>query len=405
MRVLLINKFLYPKGGAETYTLSLGKMLEKKGHEVQYFGLRNEKNTVGNQADALVSDMDFSAGIAHNLNAPFRIIYNRQARKEIRRVLDSFCPEVVHLNNIQFHLTPAIILEIEKWRKERNNGCRIIYTAHDYQLVCPSHGLFDVTVKPCELCLDGKYIHCVQTKCLKNSRAKSLLGTMDGYFWKRNPAYSYVDAFICCSQFLKEKLDTQPQFAGKTIALQNFKDVSAVQDIEKKNYILEFGKLCKDKGTETLLEVAKQMPDERFVFAGYGPAVDLMKEIPNVEYLGFKEGEELSRLIAEAKLSVCPSEWYENCPFSVIESIALGTPVVGSCMGGIPELILEGKTGELFEAGNTEDLMRAIKRIIDREEVLEEYTRNCHDARFETSESYYEKLMVIYRKGMDADAE
>lgn len=405
MRVLLINKFLYPKGGAETYTLSLGKMLEKRGHEVQYFGLRNEKNTVGNQVDALVSDMDFSAGIVRNLNAPFRIIYNRRARKEIRRVLDSFHPEVVHLNNIQYHLTPAIILEIEKWRQEKRNGCRIIYTGHDYQLICPSHGLFDVNVKPCELCLDGKYIHCLQTKCLKNSRAKSLLGTMDGYFWKRNPAYSYVDAFICCSQFLKEKLDTQPQFAGKTIALQNFKDVAAVQGIEKKNYILEFGKLCKDKGTETLLEVAKQMPDERFVFAGYGPAVDLMKDIPNVEYLGFREGQELNKLIAEAKLSVCPSEWYENCPFSVIESIALGTPVVGSRMGGIPELIMEGKTGELFEAGNAEDLKKSIKRIIDRQEVLEEYTRNCHDARFETSESYYEKLMVIYRKGIDADAE
>lgn len=395
----MINKFLYPKGGAETYTLSLGNILKNHGHQVQYFGLRNPKNTVGNDVDALVDDMDFSEGVLKNLKAPLRIVYNRQARKEIRKVLENFQPDIVHLNNIQFHLTPSIILETDKWRKENKKDCKIIYTAHDYQLVCPSHGLFDVNVKPCELCLDGKYIHCLQTKCLKNSKAKSLLGTIDGYFWKKNPAYSYVDTIVCCSQFLKEKLDTQSQFRGKTVTLHNFKDIAPLDHVEKKDYILEFGKLCKDKGTETLLEAAKQMPDQKFVFVGYGPAVDLMKGTPNVEYLGFKGGEELNRIISEAKISVCPSEWYENCPFSVIESISFGTPVVGSRMGGIPELIEEGKTGELFEAGNVKGLIEAINRIVKNKEVLKQYTENCFKVRYETSETYYEKLMEVYRKG------
>lgn len=404
MKVLMVNKFLYPKGGAETYILSLGKILKSHGHQVQYFGLRNSKNVVGNNVDALVDDMDFSGGVKKNLKAPLRIVYNRQARKEIRKVLDDFKPDIVHLNNIQFHLTPSIILETDAWRKQNRKDCKIIYTAHDYQLVCPSHGLFDINVKPCELCLDGKYIHCLQTKCLKNSRAKSLLGTIDGYYWKKNPAYSYVDTIICCSQFLKKKLDTQPQFRGKTIALHNFKDIIPLKNVEKKDYILEFGKLCKDKGTETLLKVARQMPDQKFVFVGYGPAVDLMKDISNVKYLGFKGGEELNRIITEAKVSVCPSEWYENCPFSVIESISYGTPVVGSRMGGIPELIEEGKTGELFDAGNANELMQAINKIIGDKEVLKQYTENCSKVRFETSESYYKKLLNIYRNGVLAHA-
>lgn len=396
MRVLIINKFLYPKGGAETYALTLGDILEKHGHEVQFFGMKNPKNAVGNRVNALVDDMDFSKGVKSNLRAPFRIIYNRQARKAIRKVLDDFIPDVVHLNNIQYHLTPSIILEIEKWRRRNNISCKIIYTAHDYQLICPSHGLFDVNVKPCELCLDGKYYHCVQTKCLKNSRAKSLLGTIDGYVWKYSKAYSYVDKIVCCSQFLKEKLDTQSRFRRKTIALHNFKDVIPLKNIEKKDYILEFGKLCKDKGTETLIEVAKEMPDQRFVFVGYGPAVDMMEGIPNIEYLGFKGGEELYKIIAEAKVSVCPSEWYENCPFSVIESISLGTPVVGSRMGGIPELIKEGCNGELFEAGNTEDLKNKIHLITGSQNTLNRYTQNCVKTRYETSETYYNKLMRIY---------
>ena len=150
MRILLVNKFIFPKGGAETYTFDVGKMLEEHGHEVQYFGLENEKNTVGNRIGSYVTNMDFSQGIKANLNAPFRIIYSREARKKIRAVLDDFQPDVVHLNNIQYHLTPSIILETNKWRKETRKECKIVYTTHDYQLVCPSHGIIS--------CASSRYI-------------------------------------------------------------------------------------------------------------------------------------------------------------------------------------------------------------------------------------------------------
>ena len=341
--------------------------------------------------------MDFSTGIRNNLKAPLRIVYNFQARKQIRKVLEDFEPDVVHLNNIQYHLTPSIIIETEKWRKENKRSCEIVYTAHDYQLICPSHGLFDVNVKPCEKCLDGHYYHCFQTKCLKNSRAKSLLGTIDGYFWKYNAAYECVDTYICCSKFLKDKLDTQKRFRNKTIAIHNFKDIKPISNVVKDKYVLEFGHLSKDKGTDTLIEVAKRMPEVKFLFAGYGVSVDKMKDISNIEYLGFKSGEELYRIIAQAQVSICPSEWYENCPFSVIESISLGTPVIGSKMGGIPELIEIGKTGELFEAGNVDELENKIKYVLNTPGILDEYTRNCHDVIYETADSYYDKLIRIYR--------
>ena len=135
-------------------------MLKEHGREVQYFGLENKKNIVGNNVNSYVTNMDFSKGIKANLNAPFRIIYSLEARKKIRRVLEDFQSDAVHLNNIQYNLTPSIILEIDKWRHQTNNQCKIIYTTHDYQLICPSHGMFDVNMKPCELCLDGRYIHC-----------------------------------------------------------------------------------------------------------------------------------------------------------------------------------------------------------------------------------------------------
>lgn len=398
MKILLVNKFLYPKGGAETYVLKLGEVLTAKGHKVEYFGLENEKNTVGNSANAYVSDMDFNQGVKKNLKAPFRIIYSKEARKKIRQVLYSFEPDAVHLNNIQFHLTPSIILEINKYRKKTGRNVKIVYTAHDYQLICPSHGLFDVNINVCEKCLGGNYTHCLRTKCMKNSRAKSLLAMLDAYYWKFSKAYSYIDTIVCPSEFLKKKLDTQKRFADKTVAIHNFFEIQPLNDvqIQKEDYVLEFGHLCKDKGTFTLLEVAKRMPDVKFVFAGYGVAESEIKNTKNAEFVGFKTGEELKMLIAKAKCSVYPSEWYENCPFSVMESQVYLTPVVASRMGGIPELIAEGKTGLMFEAGNADDLEKKLRYLLFEDGVLEQYTKNCENVVFETPDSYYEKMMSIY---------
>ncbi len=396
MKVLLVNKFLFPKGGAETYVFKLGEMLEKHGHKVEYFGLENEKNIVGNSSGAFVKDIDFSKGTKKNLTAPFRIIYSSEARRKLREVLRYFEPDIIHFNNIQFHLTPSMLIEARDFAKKENKKLKIIYTAHDYQLICPSHGLFDSDLNICEKCLDGNYIHCIKSSCMKNSTAKSILAAADAYFWKFSKAYSYIDTIICPSQFMKSKLDRQKRFADKTKVLHNFIEKEHLTKLEKEKYVLEFGHLSKDKGTYTLLEVAERMPEVRFVFAGYGEAEENIKKVPNAEFVGFKTGHELKTLIAKADISVYPSEWYENCPFSVIESITLNTPVIGSNMGGIPELIEEGKTGFVFKAGDPDDLENKISLLMGDKSLLEKMTENCSSAQFETEESYYCKLIRIY---------
>jgi len=231
---------------------------------------------------------------------------------------------------------------------------------------------------------------------MKNSRAKSLLAMLDAYFWKFKKAYDYIDTIICPSNFLKNKLDTDPRFAKKTVALHNFIEKQEFSAVEKGDYVLEFGHLSRDKGTLTLLEVAKRMPNVRFVFAGYGDAEAEIAKVENAEFVGFKTGDELKELIQKALCSVYPSEWYENCPFSVVESQMCGTPVVASRMGGIPELLCEGKSGLLFEAGNADDLAEKLKYLLGDAERLKFFTENCANVAFESPKTYYEKLMRIY---------
>lgn len=397
MKILMINKFLHPNGGSETYIFKLGEHLQTLGHKVEYFGMEHEGRIVGNSVNAYTDDMDFHGGSKlSKLTYPIKTIYSTHARKQIRKVLDDFKPDVCHLNNFNYQLTPSIILEIVKWRKQENKDCKIIFTAHDYQLVCPNHMCRNGD-NNCEKCLHGSFINCTKGRCIHGSLAKSFIGTLEASFWKLNGAYKYIDKIVCCSHFMKEKLDTNKLFKEKTIPMHNFVDKpSSLENVSKKDYVLYFGRFSIEKGVKNLIEVCKSLPDIKFVFAGTGPLEDELNGISNIENVGFKTGEELQTLIAQAKFTVYPSQWYENCPFSVMESQMYGTPVIGADIGGIPELIEEGKTGELFESGNKEDLSQKISKLWQDKKLLDTYTKNCETQHFSTVEQYTENLMNIY---------
>lgn len=398
MKILMINKFLYPNGGSETYIFKLGEYLVSQGHEVQYFGMEHEGRIVGNRVNAYTSDMDFHGGSKlAKLTYPIKTIYSTEARKKIRLVLDDFQPDVCHLNNFTYQLTPSMILEIQKWRKQTGHPCKIVFTAHDYNLVCPNHMLNNPnTHQNCEKCLGGHFMNCVKGKCIHGSTAKSAIGTLEAYFWKLNGAYKYIDTMICCSEFLKSKMDSNPLFETKTVAMHNFVERAEWKDVEKKDYVLYFGRFSEEKGIGTLIEVCKELPDVQFIFAGTGPLEDKINDIPNIKNLGFQKGDALETLIREARFSIYPSEWYENCPFSVMESQMYGTPVLGANIGGIPELTQEGQTGELFESGNKEDLKNKILAMWQGQKKTATYSQNCKNISFDTIEEYVEKLMGIY---------
>ncbi len=394
MRVLIINKFLHPNGGSETYIFRLGEELVRAGHEVEYFGMEHEGRIVGNSAGAYTSDMDFHGGSKlSKLTYPIKTVYSREARAKIRAVLDSFCPEVCHLNNFNYQLTPSIILEIVKWRRETGRECKIIYTAHDYQLVCPNHLCFDIRAGvPCEKCLGGHYFNCIKGRCIHGSAAKSAVGCAEASFWKIKKTYKYIDKIICCSHFMKSKLDTDPLLADKTVVMHNFIDRAEHMHTEKKDYVLYLGRFSEEKGIRTLTEAAKRLPEIHFVLAGSGPLADSFADVPNITNAGFVEGEEKQRLISEAAFTVTPSECYDNCPFSVMESITQGTAVLGADIGGIPELITEGETGELFCAGDVDGLSDKITYMWEKIHKADGYSMRGAE-RFLTCAEYTQELL------------
>ena len=398
MRVLMINKFLHPNGGSETYIFKLGQQLTQMGHEVQYFGMEHEGRCVGNRAESYTSDMDFHGGSKlSKLLYPVKTIYSAEARTKLRAVLEDFRPDVCHLNNFNYQLTPSVILEIRKFQKQTGQKIKILYTAHDYQLVCPNHMCNQpATGENCEKCLSGSFLPCLKGKCIHGSTAKSAVGMAEATFWKMMKVYKQIDTVICCSRFMKTKMDTNPIFAGKTVTLHNFVENIPWQATEKQDYVLYFGRFSQEKGVATLLNVCKALPHISFVFAGTGPMEEEISRLPNAKNVGFQTGKALEDLIRQARFSVYPSQWYENCPFSVMESQLYGTPVVGANIGGIPELIQPGKTGELFEAGNAGELEEKIRFLWENKQLTDTYSDNCKALPFDTVQTYCEKLLTYY---------
>lgn len=397
MKVLIINKFLFPNGGSETYIFKLGGYLQSIGHEVQYFGMEHDGRCVGNAVNAYTSDMDFHDGsMLSKIAYPIKTIYSKEARVQIRKVLDDFRPDVCHLNNFNYQLTPSVILEIVKWRKQTRHECKIVFTAHDYQLICPNHMMNNPTTHAnCEKCVGGHYFNCIKGRCIHGSIAKSIVGMAEAVFWNAKGTYKYIDNIICCSEFMKRKMDTNTFLIDKTVVLHNFIDKSEVRSEKKEDYVLYFGRFSKEKGVRTLLEAAKKLPNIKFVFAGNGDYAKEMKSINNVKYVGFKTGDALDTLIRKAKFSICPSEWYENCPFSVMESQSKNTVVIGARIGGIPELVIDGENGLLFESGNVDSLVDAITRLWNDDKLLERLETACNNIERDDVNQYVKKYLEI----------
>lgn len=401
MKILMVNKFLYPNGGSETYIFKLGEELQKRGHEVQYFGMEHEGRIVGNRIGCYTSDMDFHTGKLRKLLYPFKIIYSFEAKRRMGRVLKDMNPDVVHLNNINFQLTPSVIYAVRAHEKRTGRRVRIVYTAHDYQWVCPNHMMrIPATGKICFACRGGHFGACSKNRCIHGSRVKSLLGTIEAKFYRRRKTYRLVDVIVCPSEFMKKQLDTDPLLAEKTVMMRNFVQRAAETEWgdagaageRPADYVLYFGRFSEEKGIATLLKACGALPDIPFVFAGSGPLEEQVENVKNVENKGFVTGEALHRLIAGARFSVYPSEWYENGPFSVMESLMYGTPVLVSDLGGAPELVQAGRTGELFRGGDAEELTAHIRELWERPELCREYRENCKEIKFDTIGEYCDKI-------------
>ena len=405
MKILLVNKFLFPKGGDAISTLSSGDLLSKKGHKVFYWGMEHPKNRAFPYKEYFVSYVDYNrpSGPFQQLKDALNILYSLEAKNKMDALLKIIKPDIVHLHNFAHQLSPSILDAIEK------HNTPAVMTMHDYKLTCPAYSLQSNGLI-CGKCSGGRFYNVMLNRCTKGSLAKSVVNMLEMYLHHEIlHIYEKVDLFISPSRFLMEKTK-EMGFKGDIACLPNFVNL---KDYPQPSYewnepaIVYFGRLSPEKGLMTLCEVVKGL-DITLYIIGDGPQKKALTEkvdlegIKNIKFWGHQPQDKLIELVSKTMFAVMPSEWYENNPRSVIEAFAMGKPVVGSRIGGIPELVRDGETGVSFEPGNADDLREKIQTLLnDRERIVEmgKNARKFVETEF-NQEKHYGGLMAIYKKAM-----
>jgi len=404
MKVLLINKFLYPKGGAEISTLTTGKLLSEKGHDVFFWGMKHPANPEYPYAEYFVENIDYEGvlSIKQKISSAFKILYSFEAKNKIEQLVYIIKPDIVHLNNFAHQISPSILHIFKK------RNIPTIMTLRDYKLVCPSYSML-ADGRICESCKNSRYYYCLIKKCTKGSYAKSLVNTVEMYLnHKVLNSYDLIDIYISPSMFLKNKVK-EMGFERDVAYLPNFiNPIEFTPNYGYENEFCYFGRLSREKGLVTLIDAVTGCDVDLKVIGSGSLEGNLKvkvtnKQINNVKFLGYKTGDELKNEIKKSMAIIIPSEWYENNPRAVLESFALGKPVIGARIGGIPELVMDGKTGYTFEPGNVKDLRDKIEDLKNNPMKISEMGRNARRFVEENfnSEKHYQELIKIYQMAME----
>ena len=401
MKILLINNHLNLKegGGPARYVLSVKKLLEKDGHKVATFSTTPSAEP----NDYSVPGLDFSVirskNIIKKFKAGLRSIYNTETASRLTHILEEIKPDIAHCHNIYNHLTPAILPIL------KSRGTPVIMTIHDLKLACPNHRMF-TQGKICERCKPHRYYHALFHRCFLNSWQASFAGCLEAYIHYIKKYFTkYVDLFISPSQFCSKKLIDWGFPSDKITLLNNFVEAKPYSLQPKTNQIFYFGLLNNVKGIHVLIEAMKYIRHEpKLLLAGDGPIkTNISKAISreglsNVYIEGHLEDATLDNTIQESLTSVFPSLCYENQPFGILEAMSFGRAVVASRIGGIPELVTDGKNGLLFTPGDSKDLASKLNWLIQHPKETEEMGHRAHQ-RIKDSfspEEHYKKLMNLY---------
>lgn len=401
MRILLVNKYYYLRSGTERYLLNLKRLLEAHGHTVEVFAMQHPRNLPATYARDFAPYIDYRQSPSAYIRAAIRVIWSPHAARQITRVLDNFSPDIVHLFNIYHHLSPSILIPIAQ------RGFPVVQTLNDYKLICPNYLLYTRDT-PCIHCRNGCYFQAVRHRCLHGSLSWSVLAAVEMTLHKARHVYErHVATFIAPSTFVRIMVQAFGVSADQLHHVPYFffpQDFAASQ--ADGGYCTYVGRLSHEKGLPTLVRAMRRAPQVQLLIVGEGPVraplekLVEQEKLDNVRFSGYLSGQALERALSQARFTILPSEWYEVFGQSILESFAVGKPVVAARIGGIPELIDEGVDGLLFTPGAEDELAACLRRLWDdpvgtrqmglngRRKVLAQYT----------PENHYRQLYPLYER-------
>ncbi|MES3016252.1 MAG: glycosyltransferase family 4 protein [Bacteroidota bacterium] len=378
MNILIANWAWYPSGGDWTYIEAVSDLYIERGHNIIPFSMKDERNIPTEYSQYFIDNINYKElNKQKNLNSALNVlkksIYSTEAINNIELLLKTEKVDLAHLNLIHHYITPAIIKVLKK------HNIPIIWTLHDYTILCPQ-STFISNDKICEKCRGGKFYQCSLNRCKKESILASSVAAFENYVHSGLNYYKDVDFFICPSAFSYNKYKSFGFFQEKLRQIYHtykLKDFTPNSSANTSRYIVYVGRLEKIKGVHTLLESMRHNPEIKLKVIGDGSqetelkAFKKMHSLDNVDFLGKLPKDQVLNCIQNSDFLVCPSEWYEVLGYTIYEAMLMEKPVIGSKIGAIPETVIHGETGLLFQSGNPDDLSIMIKTLYNNADRLQ----------------------------------
>lgn len=395
--ILNVSQNHYVRGGSDRYFFVLAELLRKQGHRVIPFTAANPENESSEWERYFPRGANFEQPGVGDL---LRFLYSYDAVNAIRGLLKDTKIDLAHFHIYYGKLTASILGELKK------AGIPLIQTLHDFKLTCPVHSHIS-NDEICEACAGKHFWRALPKRCNKGSLARTALSVTESYFSRILGSHNKFDHFISVCHFNRKKMISYGIPEDKISTVHNFVDVSDITPSFKTgDYLLYFGRLYRAKGIFTLIEAAMPLKHVPLYIVGDGEAVPEIQrmleqnECEHIHLLGFKQGDALRELIQNSICMVLPSELYENCPMSILESYAYGKPAIGADIGGIPELIEDGVDGFLFPAGRQDTLRERLLWMFEHKSEAVEMGRMGRQ-KVETefnADVHYEKIMKVYQQ-------
>lgn len=372
--------------------------LEGMGVDVVDFSMQDPRNLPSPYAADFVRNQSYrgdKAGAVRGLLAGVKMVHSREATRRLAALIDRTRPDLMHCHNIYHQLTPSII------GTAKRRGVPVVLTLHDYKPVCPVYTRLQAG-EVCSRCQTQGDWPVVRHRCQDGSLAKSAILYLEARVQRLLKSYELVDRVVAPSRFMKTSVSPYRFQEDRVDVVYNGVDTAGIEArSEEGGYALYMGRLSHEKGIKTLLEAHAEIADSvDLVVAGTGPLeAELKERFPQPRFVGHVTGEALAGTIRGAAMIVIPSEWYENCPMSVLEAMAYGKPVLASRIGGIPELVEHERTGLLHSPGDRDALRNNMLRLAKDHAQRIQYGqagRRRAEERFSLA-AHNEQLMQIYQ--------
>jgi glycosyltransferase involved in cell wall biosynthesis len=384
MRILVAHNRYQHAGGEDTVVAQEVRMLQERGHCVQQYTIDNDGIT----------------GIWQQVVVAGRSFYSRPVSREISNLLASFQPEILHVHNFFPSISPAIFFAAGKY------NVPVVQTLHNYRLLCANAYLFR-DGRPCEACSAAhSFLPGVIHACYRGSRAGSaIVGASTSIHAALGTWSNRIDRYIALTQFAAQKLGNDRIPAEKISIKPNFApDRGCGQG--QGGFALYAGRLSPEKGLQTILaaDLLGVLPLPVHI-AGDGPMLAEIERAcarpgSRLIYLGCLPRAQVVEQMKRATVLLVPSLWYEGSPMVMVEALSFGLPIIASRIGGLPEMVRDGRSGLLFEPGDPSALLQTLCTFVgdtSRIEAMREAARCQFDSHY-TEQKNYEILIEIYRE-------